>query len=125
MSTVFKSPPGTFVRYEDLQLCKVGTTTTRLESGGEKREQNCKGSADRDASSVLLRDDHIVLLAIDALLALHAALKKWRKHRRTLRVLADLDERQLRDIGLTRDNKRYRRLAELDDTQSKVNGETK
>jgi hypothetical protein len=27
-----------------------------------------------------LRDDHIVLLAIDALLALHASFKKWRDH---------------------------------------------
>jgi uncharacterized protein YjiS (DUF1127 family) len=118
MSTLLKSPPGTFVRYEDLEFGKVSTTTTRLESGREKREQNCNGSAGRDASSVLLRDDHIVLLAIDALLALHAALKKWRKHRRTLRALADLDEHQLRDIGITRDDKCYRRLAELDDTQS-------
>jgi uncharacterized protein YjiS (DUF1127 family) len=74
-----------------------------------------------------LRDDHIVLLAIDALLALHASLKRWRKRRRTLRALADLDERQLRDIGVTRDDpffeaspallgghKSYRTLAELD-----------
>lgn len=82
------------------------------------------------ASSVLLRDDHIVLLAIDAFLALHTSFKKWRTRRRTLRALADLDERQLRDIGLTRDeallettskllsrHKSYRTLAELDDTQ--------
>lgn len=55
------------------------------------------------ASSVLLRDDHIVLLAIDAFLALRTSFKKWRTRRRTLRALADLDERQLRDIGLTHD----------------------
>jgi len=48
-------------------------------------------------------DDHIVLLAIDVLLALHASFKKWRRHRRALRALADLDERQLNDIGFTRD----------------------
>jgi hypothetical protein len=54
-------------------------------------------------SSVLLRDDHIVLLAIGAFLALHASFKKWRTRRRTRRALADLDERQLRDIGLTHD----------------------
>lgn len=84
----------------------------------------------RKASLVLLRDDHIVLLAIDAFLALHASFKKWRSRRRTLRALADLGERQLRDIGLTRDealletipkllsrHKSYRALAELDDTQ--------
>jgi uncharacterized protein YjiS (DUF1127 family) len=77
-----------------------------------------------------LRDDHIVLLAIDGLLALHTAFKKWRNRRRTLRALADLDERQLRDIGLTRDealgettHKSYRALAELDDQPS--SGETK
>jgi uncharacterized protein YjiS (DUF1127 family) len=37
------------------------------------------------------------------LVALHASFKKWRNYRRTLRALADLDEHQLRDIGLTRE----------------------
>jgi len=58
-------------------------------------------------------------LTIDRLLALHAAFKRWRKRRKTLRVLADLDERQLRDIGLTRDDVHYEALAELEDAHSK------
>lgn len=82
------------------------------------------------ASSAHLRDDHIILLVIDSLVTLHTSFKKWRRHRRTLRALADLDETQLRDIGLTRDqglveasprflrrHKSYDALAELDDTQ--------
>ena len=89
-----------------------------------------RDNSPRKASSVLLRDDHIVLLAIDAFLALHTSFKKWRSRRRTRWALADLGESQLRDIGLTRDeallettskllrrHKSYRALAELDDTQ--------
>lgn len=96
-------------------------------SEGSEIKQRCNGRAAYKAPSILLRDDHIVLLAIDALLALHASLKRWRKRRRTLRALADLDERQLRDIGLTRHgpffeapparlggHKSYRTFAELD-----------
>ena len=56
-----------------------------------------------------LRDDHLVVVTIDRLLALQAAFKRWRKRRKTLRALADLDDRQLRDIGLTRDDRHYRR----------------
>jgi hypothetical protein len=36
-----------------------------------------------------------------------------------VRALADLDERQLRDIGLTRDDVHYEALAELEDARSK------
>jgi uncharacterized protein YjiS (DUF1127 family) len=92
--------------------------------------QNCNSKPPPKASSALLRDDHVVILAIDAVLALHASFKRWRKRRRTLRALAGLDERQLRDIGLTRRataretasawlgrDKSYRVLAELDDDQ--------
>jgi Domain of unknown function (DUF1127) len=73
-----------------------------------------------------LRDDHIVLWLIDRLLTLHGHFVSWRNRRQTFRALDDLDERQLRDIGLTRDlsdfnilgsHKSYRALAELDDTQ--------
>jgi uncharacterized protein YjiS (DUF1127 family) len=91
MSTLCKNPPSTFAEYE-----------------------SPKSPAGRN-----LRDDHLVLLTIDRLLALHAAFKRWRKRRKTLRVLADLDERQLRDIGLTRDDVHYEALAELEDAHSK------
>jgi uncharacterized protein YjiS (DUF1127 family) len=65
----------------------------------------------------VLREDHIALAAIDALLALQGSFKNWRNRRRTLRALADLDDRQLRDIGLTRDDSdSYRPLAGVDDT---------
>jgi len=66
-----------------------------------------------------LRDNHLVLLTINRLLALRAAFKRWRKRRKTVRALADLDERQLRDIGLTRDDVHYEALAELEDAHSK------
>ena len=91
MSILFKHPPGTFTEYE-----------------------NPKSPAANP-----LRDDHLVLLTIDRLLTLHAAFKRWRKRRKTLRALADLDERQLRDIGLTRDDVHYEALAELEDAHSK------
>jgi hypothetical protein len=72
-----------------------------------------------------LRDDHIILWLIDHLLSLHGHFVAWRNRRQTFRALDDLDERQLRDIGLTRDlsefnilggHKSYRALAVLDDT---------
>jgi len=50
----------------------------------------------------VLRDGHSVTIAIEALVALHGAFKQWRRRRRTLKALAELDEHQLRDIGLTR-----------------------
>ena len=53
-------------------------------------------------ANTVLRDGHPVTFAIDALLALHGAFKQWRRRRRTLKALAELDEHQLRDIGLTR-----------------------
>jgi uncharacterized protein YjiS (DUF1127 family) len=56
----------------------------------------------RKADPVLLRDDHLVLLLIDGLLAVHAAVRRWFKRRRTRQILAALDAHQLRDIGLTR-----------------------
>ena len=102
MSTLFRCPPSAFVKHDDLKLPVANNITTGVEGARQKLEQKCNSSAINGASSVLLRDDHIVLLAIDALLALHASFKKWRNHRRTLRALADLDERQLRDIGFTR-----------------------
>ncbi|HET8544152.1 MAG TPA: DUF1127 domain-containing protein [Pseudolabrys sp.] len=35
---------------------------------------------------------------------MHSSFRRWRNRRRTLRALADLDEAQLRDIGVTRDD---------------------
>lgn len=69
-------------------------------------------------------------LTFEPLLVLTASFRQWLRRRRTLRILAKLDERQLRDIGLMRDDvlfaspfkirsrhKCYRALAGLDDTQ--------
>ena len=61
-----------------------------------------------------LRDSHIVLYAVEALVTLHASFKKSRNRRLTLRALADLNEQQLRDIGLARDENGYRPLEDLD-----------
>lgn len=123
-------PPSRFVKHHDPKLSSANIIKTSVEGVGQNLQQDCNRSVAHDAPSVLLRDNHIVLLAIDALLALHASFKKWRQRRRTLRALADLDESQLRDIGLTRDealfeaspkwprcHRSYSALAELDDTQ--------
>ena len=56
------------------------------------------------------RESHIVLYVVDALVRLNASVKKWRTRRLTLRALSDLDEHQLRDIGLARDETGYRPL---------------
>jgi uncharacterized protein YjiS (DUF1127 family) len=87
MSTLFKNPPGPFTVYEDLKRPPI------------------------------LRDDHLVLLTIDRLLALCAAFRRWRNRRKTWRALYDLDDRQLRDIGLTREDKHYVALAGSDDAR--------
>ena len=92
----FRFPPDKFVKHDQVDLHEAKNITT----GESVRKQSCNKSI--DAKSVLLRDDHIVLLAIDCLLALHARFKNWRHRLRTLRAFAQLDERQLRDIGLTR-----------------------
>jgi uncharacterized protein YjiS (DUF1127 family) len=111
MSTLFKSPPSSFTRYEH-RLPEGSAFTARTDAGQRKFEQNCRQSAN------VLRDDHIVLWAIDGFLALHSTFKTWRQRKRTLRALADLDDRQLRDIGLTRDQTHYHALAEFDDARS-------
>jgi uncharacterized protein YjiS (DUF1127 family) len=99
MSTLFRCPPSAFVKHDDLKLSVANNVTTGVEGAGQKLEQKCNSPAITDASSVLLRDDHIVLLTIDALLALRASFKKWRNHRRTLRALAELDETQLSNLS--------------------------
>jgi uncharacterized protein YjiS (DUF1127 family) len=60
------------------------------------------------------------------LAALVGSLKEWRNRRRTQRALAELDEHQLRDIGLTRDEASpgnptgYRALADLDEVRRRL-----
>lgn len=100
MSGLFR-PPHAFAKHDDFEINGTGSTNkVTREPAHEHRDNpgNCR------TSSVLLRDDHLILFVIDLVLALHARWKRWRKHRQTLRALADLDERQLRDIGVTRDN---------------------
>jgi uncharacterized protein YjiS (DUF1127 family) len=99
--------PSVFLHYHALTLPQRGAKKAPLGHGSQNDQHK---PCQEQASSVLFRDDHIVLLAVDAVLALHASLKKWRKRRKTLRALDDLDDRQLRDIGLTRDGDRYRAL---------------
>ncbi len=96
MSTLFRCPPSTFVKHDGFKLSEANTS---VEGSGQKLERKFNSPAMGEAASVLLRDDHIVLLAIDALLALHASFKKWQNHRRALQVLADLDEAQLSNLS--------------------------
>ena len=123
MSKHIRTVPSVFLHYHGLTLPQRALDRTQLVEGGrQKLQQKGDASCELQASSALLRDDHIVLLAIDTLLSLHRAFNKWRNRRRTLRALADLDERQLRDIGLAREglgyHSKYRALAELDDTST-------
>jgi uncharacterized protein YjiS (DUF1127 family) len=120
MSKHFRSTPSLFVQYHDLKLPQRTVDGRQIEGAGQRPQQNRDGSSHNQASSVRLRDDHIVLLAIDALLTLHASFKKWRNRQRTLRVLADLNDHQLRDIGFTRDGDKYRALAEYDEVRRGV-----
>jgi uncharacterized protein YjiS (DUF1127 family) len=66
-----------------------------------------------------VRDSHIVISLVGALAALYVSFNQWRRRRRTLKVLAGLDEHQLRDIGLTRGDKDtcHRALTALDDDE--------
>jgi hypothetical protein len=113
MSTQFRNPPHAFVKHDDVKF--FGTDTISVDHAARKRNTNNSVACDRPSAP--LRDGHIVLLAVDVLVALHASFKKWRNYRRTLRALADLDEHQLRDIGLTREeallgHQNYRALAQ-------------
>ena len=65
--------------------------------------QNCNRTTPGQTGPVLLRDDHILLLLMDAGLAVYSTVRRWWERRRTRRALADLDEHQLRDIAVTRD----------------------
>src|SRR5262249_23278287 len=89
MSELFKFPYA-FVRHGDCaHTGAAGTKTSEHHNSAENKRAP-------------LRSDHVVLWAIDGLLALHAALARLRSRRRTFRALSDLDEEQLRDVGLTR-----------------------
>ena len=79
--SMFKIPPATFVRHDGFALDKAQP---------------------KRSTPIPLREDHIVLLAIDALLSLRAAVKRYITRRRTRRILAALDDQQLRDIGIAR-----------------------
>jgi uncharacterized protein YjiS (DUF1127 family) len=68
-----------------------------------------------------LRESHFVLYAVDALIRLHASFKKWRNRRLTLQALSDLNEHQLRDIGLARDETGYR---PLEDSEAQLKEKT-
>ena len=103
MSTQFQIPRN-FVRRDDIKLCLGGA----VEHVEPKRSKE----------PAPLRNNHIVLYAVDALVTLHASFTKWRNHRITLRALADLNEDQLRDIGLTRDeNGDYRAFDDFNETR--------
>lgn len=111
MSRQFRIPRN-FVRHDDIRLCSGGA----VEHVEPKGKRNCDGSTSRKKPAPL-RDSHIVMYAVDALVALYASFKKWRNRRLTVRALADLNEHQLRDIGLTRDETGYRALDELNETR--------
>jgi uncharacterized protein YjiS (DUF1127 family) len=126
----FRFPAHTFVKHDEFALHHSNRTSAAGVSRDSEIKQSCNESAAHVTASNLLRDDHVVLLAINALVALHLLFRKWRSRRRTLRALAELDERQLRDIGLTREDvfygaatwssgasQCYRALAELDESQ--------
>jgi uncharacterized protein YjiS (DUF1127 family) len=97
MSTQFRLLHN-FVRRDDIRFCPKGA----VEHVEAKRKQNCdrsiKGRSHRPICGRGV--DHA------------ASFKKWRNRRRTLRSLAGLDEHQLRDIGLTRDETGYHALNE-------------
>ena len=92
MSELFKLP-SKFVKHDRFEVDHRTVTINAL----YEVQSNCK-------RPVALRDDHVILAVIDGLVYLYTSFKRWRSRRRTLRALADLDERQLRDIGLTRND---------------------
>ena len=65
--------------------------------------QNCNKVSEREKLLAdLSQGNHILLFVVDAIVAVHLAFRRWMGRRRTRRALANLDDHQLRDIGLTR-----------------------
>ena len=65
--------------------------------------QNCNKISERERLlAELSQSNHVLLLVVDAIVAVHSAFGRWLSRRRTRRTLANLDDHQLRDIGLTR-----------------------
>ena len=65
--------------------------------------QNCNKISERERLlAELSQSNHVLLLVVDAIVAVHSAFGRWLSRRRTRRALANLDDHQLRDIGLTR-----------------------
>src|SRR5512144_792937 len=95
MSGLFRFPRS-FVRHDNFEAGNRPVTVNAL--------YELEKVADRNNRSAALRDDHIILAVIDGLFYLNASFRRWRNRRRTLRALADLDETQLRDIGVARDD---------------------
>src|SRR4029077_19522690 len=72
MSKQFRDAPRVFVRYHGFKFPHP-TDRTGDEREGQKLEQNRDGPLGHRAPSVVLREDHIALAAIDALLALQGS----------------------------------------------------
>src|SRR6516164_7976395 len=65
--------------------------------------QNCNKVREREKLlAELSQGNHVLFLVVDAVVAVHSAFRRWLSRRRTQRALANLDDHQLRDIGLTR-----------------------
>ena len=96
--SLFRFPPAAFIKHDDFERYGVRPDTDSIAKGKPK----CEASALHKNEPVFLRDDHLVLFAIDALLALREVVKHSIARRRTRQILSALDDRQLRDIGLTR-----------------------
>ena len=93
--------------------------------------QNCNKVSEREKLlAELSQGNHVLFLVVDAIVAVYSTFRRWLSRRRTQRALANLDDRQLRDIGLTRGaagvepvawwwqrDKSYRVLDELGDDE--------
>ena len=104
--SLFRSSPDAFVKHDGIECYSVRLNKSHVTEEAPKRDL----CASQKRDPILLREDHPVLLAIDALLALHQMMKRSMARRKTRRILSALDDRQLRDIGLTRSQIDDRRI---------------